>query len=119
MEEAEKDSHTIRRINPSDLQTIGHILTIYAQGMRSVPIISSRRDAYLESVEKLCERITAMVTDAEQDFPLTPAELDLIDCAFTTFLDAIDACVPPSAERDEVIRGCKAFQAYVLSGALP
>jgi hypothetical protein len=39
------------------LRAIGHVLAIYAQGIRSIDIVSLKRDAYLGRVQMLRERI--------------------------------------------------------------
>ena len=122
MGKGNKQIHIIR-IGLPDLQVMEQILAVYAQGIRSVPFLLPLRDAYLSRINNLRERIAILRTEpvrsAIQDFSLSHAELDLIDCAFTVFIAAVRECVPPSKERNEVIRGCRELQAYILSGAPP
>ena len=117
-----KKIHIIR-IGLPDLQVMEQILAVYAQGVRTIHLLLPMRDAYLSRINELRERIailrTEPVKNAIQDFPLTHREQDLIGCAFTVFIAAVRECVPPSKERNEVLRGCRGLQAYILSGAPP
>ena len=119
MGKGNKQIHIIR-IDLLDLQVIEQILAVYAQGVRSVPLLLPRRDAYLSQINALRERIAILrmepVRSAIPEFPLSLSELDLIDCAFTVFRDAVRSCVPPSKERVVLLRGCRRLRAYILSG---
>jgi hypothetical protein len=115
-------------IGTADFQVIGDVLMPYAKMIRSTVKPSPKRDTLLTIIETLRQRIAAAKTSlvgelattpaqkAESLFPLTHAELAVIDNAFRAFVTNLGLHISQSAERDDIIRACEALRVHIMSG---
>ena len=111
-------------ITPNELEVIGHVLFPYAKVIQYVIPPSSARDVKLATIENLRRRIVALRSsqhDLEGEaFPLTVAEVTIIDAALKHFVTGLRQLFPASTERDETIATCEKFHHYlVASFSLP
>jgi hypothetical protein len=110
-------------VTSSDLHVISHVLVPYARTIHRSVASSSQRDALLGRIERLRERIATtrapMARGQECAFDLSDDEVVVVDQAFTAFVVDMDQDVPPSAERDKVMRECEVFRSLFLSGRVP
>jgi hypothetical protein len=110
-------------ITPNELEVIGHVLFPYAKVIRYVIPPSPARDVKLATIENLRRRIAAPRSsqhDLEGEaFPLTVAEVTIIDAALKHFVTGLRQLFPASTERDETIAACEKFRRYLVASFSP
>lgn len=116
----EYQEFTPLRVSVSDLHTIRRVLHSYTNELRrSTPPLSTR-DELIVTIETICERITVVTTPgasrALDEFGLSPDEFAIVDSALRAYVVSIGQSIPPSEERDEVMRGCEALRLQILAG---
>ena len=111
---------TSLRVSVSDLHTIRRVLHSYTNELRcSTPPLPTRNELIVTS-ETICERITAVTMPGANrtpdEFGLSPDEFAIVDSALRAYVVSIGQSIPPSEERDEVMRGCEALRLQMLAG---
>ena len=108
-------------IAPNDLAVIGHVLLPYARFVRFVIPPSRERGITLTMVENLRRRIANVSKEGKEgeQFPLTVADLSIIDAALRNFVANLRYMFPPSRERDETIVACEGLRGYLAASFSP
>jgi len=108
------------RVTLSDLYTIRRVLHSYTKDLSCNTPPSPTRDELLLTVKAICERITAVNAPRESktphEFDLSPDELTIVDNALRAYIASIGQSVPPSEERDEIMRGCETLRVHLMAG---
>jgi hypothetical protein len=104
-----------------DLAVIGHVLFPYARFVRFVLPPSPERGRTLTMVEHLRRRIADVSRGGKEGelFPLTVAELSIIDAALRNFVANLRQIFPPSQERDGTISACEGLRGYLAASFSP
>jgi len=115
----EDKKYTPLRGASSNIHLIRVVLYSYTNELRCSSPPSPQRDELLKTIETMCERIGAVKITREREtsheFGFSPDELTLVDRALTAYIVSIGQSVPPSEERDEVMRGCEALKVQIMA----
>ncbi len=92
-------------ISPGDLAVIAEMMSSYIAFVRLSFRTSPRRDAYVQYIESLRERLAGRYRE-DTPIPLTLEDIETIETAMSTFEVIATHIAPHTNERDATIAAC-------------
>jgi hypothetical protein len=99
-------------ISPGDLAVIAEMLKGYLTFVRLAYRPSAHRDAYMQYIESLRERLAGQHRE-NTPIQLTLEDIETIEAAMSTFEVITMQMAPPTRERDATIHGCACLRQQI------